>query len=105
MDEQDPIDFAESQFIERDDDLVVVSPKASTTRNTSEGAGELHQSAAVWFPLTLVLPLMAFAIVPSLLGRVVVIVLIVVAEMKIVSETPELRDFMGSREWSVAASV
>jgi hypothetical protein len=102
MDEHDPIDFAESQFIERDDDLVAITRKPSPT---TEIVGASQQSAAVWFPLTLVLPLMAFAIVPSLLGRIVVVVLIVAAEMKIVSETPELRGFMGSREWSVAASV
>jgi hypothetical protein len=103
MDEHEPVDYMESQFIERDSDLVAITPKAP--RSTLQSASGVHQSAAVWFPLTLVLPLMAFAIVPSLLGRLLVIVLIVSAEIKLVSSTPELMSFMSSREWSVAASV
>jgi hypothetical protein len=103
MDEHEPVDYTESQFIERDSDLVAISRKPSTV-DKAESAGT-HRSAVVWFPLTLVLPLMAFAIVPSLLGRVVVIVLIVGGVMKLVTETPELMRFMSSREWGVAASV
>jgi hypothetical protein len=48
---------------------------------------------------------MAIAIVPSLLGRLVVIVLTVGAELKLVTSTPELMSFMSTREWTVAASV
>jgi len=102
MDEREPVDYAESQFLERDSDLVTLSRKAPT--NTAQGAGQ-DQSAAVWLPLTLVLPLMAFAIVPSLLGRLLVIVLIVGAELKLVTTTPELMNFMSNKEWTAAASV
>jgi hypothetical protein len=104
MDEHEPVDYTESQFIERDSDLVAITRKPSSI-STPQSASGVRQSAAVWFPLTLVLPLMAFAIVPSLLGRLLVIVLIVGAEIKLVGSTPELMGFMSSREWSVAVSV
>jgi hypothetical protein len=108
MDEHEPVDYTESQFIERDGDLVAITRKpASSPSSTAIGttAPAPHYSAAVWFPLTLVLPLVAFAIVPSLLGRIVVILLGVAAGAKIVNEEPGLRGVMERREWGVAAFV
>jgi len=102
MDENEPLDYAESQFIERDSDLVAIPRKVSVKPARD---GEEGQSAAVWFPLTLVLPLMTFAIVPSLVGRLVVIVAIVGAELKLVGSTPELKSFMSTQEWNAAASM
>lgn len=102
MDENEPLDYAESQFIERDSDLVAIPRK--TPVKTAPDA-EQYQSAALWFPLTLVLPLMAFAIVPSLVGRILVIVAIVGAELKLVMSTPELKSFMSTQEWNAAASM
>lgn len=113
MDEHEPIDYAESRFLERASDLVTVprSAVAATTSTTAtmaaageQGAGH-HQSAAVWFPLILAVPLLAFTIVPSLLGRLVVIVLIVGVELKIVSSAPEIQRFLSLQEWKAAALV
>lgn len=102
MDEHDAIDEAETMFLERQKDLVAVSRKTSVS--TVRGAAP-HQSAAMWFPLMLILPLMAFAIVPNLLGRLFVIALIGAAELKLITSTPELLDFMKVQEWTMAASV
>ncbi|CAA9957318.1 PAT1 multi-domain protein [Pyrenophora teres f. maculata] len=102
MDENEPLDYAESQFIERDSDLVAIPRKASIK---TAPVADQDQSAAVWFPLTLVLPLMAFAIVPSLVGRLLVLVAMVGAELKLVKSTPELKSFMSTQEWNVAASI
>ena len=112
MDEHDPVDEAESHFLEQDSDLVTISRKPSSTVTASTAAQpatgqDASQSApsAVWFPLTLVIPLMAFAIVPSLLGRLVVIVLIVGAELKLIMSTPKLMSLLSTREWTAAASM
>jgi hypothetical protein len=109
MDENDPVDERESQFLERDADLVTIRRKApscsSPSLSTAASAAEQDQSAAIWFPLTLVLPLMAFAIVPSLLGRLLVIVLIVGAELKMVTSTPWLMKMLSTREWTAAACL
>lgn len=104
MNEHEPIDYAESQFLERGPDLVAIrrrSEEGSTAADKEAG----HFSAAVWFPLILVVPLMAFAIVPSLLGRLVVIVLIVGVELKLVASAPELKSFLAGHEWTAAVSV
>jgi hypothetical protein len=108
MDEHDPVDEAESQFLEQDSDLVTVSRKvssasASSPSTAAPAAGQ--DQSAIWFPLTLVLPLMAFAIVPSLLGRLLVIVLIVGAELKMVTSTPQLMNMLSTREWAAAGSL
>ena len=102
MDEHEPIDYAESQFLERGHDLVAIGRKAAS--GTGKEAGQQH-SVAVWFPLILVVPLMAFAIVPSLLGRLVVIVLIVGVQLKVVTSAPELKGFLSAQEWTAAVSV
>lgn len=102
MDEHEPIDYAESQFLERGQDLVAIGRQGAMS--TAKEAGQ-HYPAAVWFPLILVVPLMAFAIVPSLLGRVVVIVLIVGVELKLVASAPELKGFLSAQEWTAAVSV
>ena len=109
MDEHDPINEEESQFLEEDADLVTLPRKAPSSSSfappsTPAPAAGQDQSA-IWFPLTLVLPLMAFAIVPSLLGRLLVIVLIVGAELKMVTSTPQLNNMLSTREWVAAASV
>ncbi|CAO2654411.1 Nn.00g111440.m01.CDS01 [Neocucurbitaria sp. VM-36] len=100
MEKREPIDDLESRFLERKHDLLAVSRRPSVS--TPRGAG--HHSAAV-FPLTLVLPLMAFAIVPNLLGRLFVLMLIGGVELKLVMSTPELLGFMSVQEWTTAASM
>jgi hypothetical protein len=82
--------------------LTVLRVNFSNARVTHSGQ---HQAAIVWLPLVLVLPILAFAIVPSLFGRLVVIVLIGAAGLKQVTSTPELMSFMTIQAWSVAASM
>ena len=103
MDKRSPIDLSETRYLHKEADLVAVSRKSSLS--AARGGAGAHHSPAVWFPLTLTLPLMAFAIVPSLLGRLVVIGLIGGAELMLITSTPELRDFMTIQEWSAAASA
>jgi len=101
MEKRAPIDHAESRFLERKNDLLAVSRGAcvSTTRGVQD------QSAVVWLPMLLAVPLLAFAIVPSLSGRLVVIALIGAAEAKLITSTPEIVGYMAIREWSIAASL
>ncbi|CAN9458895.1 unnamed protein product [Alternaria alternata] len=118
MDEHDPVDETESSFLEQDDDLVIIGPRkpavstptttATATSVATPTAGQdALQSAppAITLPLLLILPLVAFAIVPSLLGRIIVIGLTVGMEGKIVRETPQLMRLLSLRDWSIAAVV
>lgn len=100
MERRAPIDYAETRFLERKNDLLAVSrkPSVSTTRGQ-------YQTPVVWLSLGLVLPLLAFAIVPSLLGRIVVIVLITAAELRLVMTTPEIMNYLNFQELAVAASL
>jgi hypothetical protein len=101
MEKREPIEYTETRFLERKNDLLAVS-RRTTVSAAPDGQ---HQSMAAWLPLILVLPLMAFAIVPSLLGRLVVIALICAAEMRLITTTPELMGLMSMRGWSAGASV
>ncbi|KAF2134570.1 hypothetical protein P153DRAFT_362327 [Dothidotthia symphoricarpi CBS 119687] len=100
MEKRAPIDHAESRFLERKDDLVKVSrTKPANARD------EQPHSAVVWLPLVLVLPLMAFAMVPNLLGRLFVLLLIGATEIMLVTSTPGLMNFMTVQEWTGIASI
>lgn len=101
MDRCAPIDDAESGFLERKDDLLAVS----RTKPVQATAGEQPHSTAVWLPLVLVLPLMAFAIVPGLLGRLFVLLLIGASELRLITSTPELMKLMTVQEWAGTASM
>jgi hypothetical protein len=101
MEKREPIVYTETRFLERKNDLLAVSRKTAVSATQ---AGQ-QQSTVAWLPLMLVLPLMAFAIVPSLLGRLVVIALICAAEMRLITTTPELMGLMSIQGWGAAASV
>src|ERR1700755_354992 len=92
---------AEARFLERKNDLLAVSRRRSAT---SVGGVGPHQSIAIGLPLIGVLPLIALAVVPTLLGRLFIIVLIGGLEVAVVAST-ELIDFMTIREWVVCASM
>lgn len=96
-----PIEATETRFLERKNDLLAVSRRRSAI---TVGGVVPHQSAAMGLPLIAMLPLMAFAIVPSLLGRLFIIGLIGAAEVMIVTST-ELMDLMTLREWVICASM
>lgn len=102
MEARTPIDHMETRFLEHKNDLLIVSEggPASTV-----GSVTPRQSGAIWLPLVLVLPLMAFAIVPGLLGRLVILALTGAAIMKLIASTKELMDMMTVREWAGCFSV
>jgi hypothetical protein len=109
-----PIEAAEARFLERKNDLLAVSrPRAASAEAgasaSASAAGSVggvgpHQRAAIGLPLIAVLPLMAFAIVPSLLGRLFIVTLIGTAEVMVVTSS-EVVDLMTQREWFLCASV
>jgi hypothetical protein len=101
MEKSAPIDQTETRFLERKNDLLALSREAyvSTTRG-----GQDH-STLVWLPLLLAVPLLAFAIVPSLSGRLVVIALIGAAETRLIMSTPELMSYLTGQQWAAAASL
>jgi short subunit dehydrogenase-like uncharacterized protein len=99
MKQRNPIHEAESRFLERQTDLLTFSSKRQAGIDHSAGTG---QHVAMWLPL---LPFVAFSIVPSLLGRMVVIALISAAGLRTVTSTPELMAMMTIREWMYAASM
>jgi hypothetical protein len=102
MEQRRPVDYAETRFLQNDTDLLAVPRR----RSASTGGGvPSPQSAAIFLPLILVLPLMAFAIVPGLLGRLFVLVVIGGGIIKVITTTRELVELMTPREWTGCASV
>lgn len=99
MKQRKPIHEAESRFLERQTDLVTFSSKRQTSIDQSAGP---NQHFAIWLPM---LPFVAFSIVPSLLGRLVVIALISAAGLRTVTLTPEFMNIMTFREWVYAAFI
>ena len=101
IEKRTPVDNAETRFLDRKNDLLAISRRPSVGPMQS---GQ-QQPPIVWLPLVLVLPMLAFAIVPSLLGRLVVITLIGAAGLRQVTSTPELMSYMPIQEWSIATAV
>jgi hypothetical protein len=99
-----PIEAAEARFLERKHDLLAVPRRKSSASNVGVGGVRPHQTAAIGLPLIAVLPLMAFAIVPSLLGRLFIVVLIGTAEVMVVTSS-ELLELMAVKEWVICASM
>lgn len=101
MERHAPIDATEAKFLDRANDLLVVSPRRSAT---TVGGVHSYQSAAMSLPLILALPLVIVAVVPGLLGRLFVISLIGVVEVQVVTST-ELIELMAVREWVICSSI
>lgn len=68
-----PISHGETRFLDVKDDLLAVSRKRAGAGTA--GGVPSHESAAIWVPLILAMPLLAFAIVPGILGRLVILCL------------------------------
>jgi hypothetical protein len=98
-----PIEPAEARFLERKDDLLALSRRRSSESSAGPTVGPLHR-AAVSLPLIAVLPLMVYAIVPGLLGRLFILSLIGTAEIMVVTSS-ELMGLMTVREWFICASM
>jgi hypothetical protein len=115
MEKHSPLDRTESLFLSRKTDLLSLTQRRKPVISTAVGGvgtvpgpgpgpGPGPKSAAIGFPLILVLPLMAFAVVPGVLGRLFMLILIGVAELMLVTST-ELMDLMSVREWIICSSV
>lgn len=104
MEKRSPIDPAETRFLDRKHDLLAVSRRTSVSTPPRVGVGQ-QQHAALWLGLMLVSPVLAFAIVPSLLGRLVVIALIGAVGFQQVTSKAELMSYMSVQEWSISASM
>ncbi|KAF1949305.1 hypothetical protein CC80DRAFT_429439 [Byssothecium circinans] len=102
MENHTPIDHVESRFLERKDDLLRISRRRSAS---IAGGAASHQPATIWLPMILVLPLMAFAIVPGLLGRLFILCVTGAATMRMFTSTEELQELMTMREWTACLSV
>lgn len=102
MEKRTPIDHTETRFLEHNSDLLAVSEGASAC---AVGGVTPRQSGAIWLPLVLVLPLMIFAIVPGLLGRLAILSLTGAATMNLIASSNELTDMMTAREWAGCFSV
>lgn len=108
MEKHRPVDGVETQFLQHQRDLVAVSRKraaAAAAEARLASGGTVRQSAAIWLPLVVVSPLMAFAIVPGLAGRLVVLGMIGAAMVHLLTTTQETRELMTGREWTGCFSV
>ena len=103
LEKHEPIEARETRFIERNCDLVEVRRRRSASVSGGGSAGP-YQRAAVGLPLMAVLPVVAVAMVPSLLGRLLMVVVIGTAEAMLVTST-ELVELMTQREWFICASM
>lgn len=79
--------------------------QVQATAETVVGGAGLVQSAVIGLPLILVLPLMTFAVIPGLFGRVFILSLIGAGQVAVVSSTPELMGLMALKEWFFCASM
>ncbi|KAF2807965.1 uncharacterized protein BDZ99DRAFT_70007 [Mytilinidion resinicola] len=106
MERHAPVDKAESRFLEHRNDLLAIARRRRSSAGVVGGAGPV-ESAALGLPLMLVLlilPLMAFAVIPGLLGRLFIIVLIGLGQAAVVTQT-DLVGIMAIREWAKCGSM
>lgn len=101
MEKHAPVEKFESQFLDHKNDLFSIA-RTKPASNAS-GVGPV-QSAGLGLLLILVLPLLAFAMIPGLLGRLFIIILIGSAEVAVVAST-ELISLMTVKEWVICASI
>ncbi|KAF2197064.1 hypothetical protein GQ43DRAFT_381852 [Delitschia confertaspora ATCC 74209] len=115
MQKHAPIEQTETRFLEHKDDLLNLSGRNQTDSESTTatatatggvgGVAGLAQSAVIGLPLILVLPLMAFALIPGLLGRLFIIGVVGAVEVAVVTSSVELMGFMTVKEWLYAASM
>ncbi|OCL02787.1 hypothetical protein AOQ84DRAFT_304009 [Glonium stellatum] len=101
MEKHAPVEKFESQFLDHKNDLFSIT--RSKLVSSSSGVGPI-QSTALGLSLILLLPLLAFAMIPGLLGRLFIIILIGSTEATVVAST-ELIFLMTVKEWVTCASM
>lgn len=103
MEKRTPISHGETHFLEVEDDLLAVSSRKGVAGPA--GGAPSHESAAMWLPMILAMPLLAFAIVPGVLGRLGILCLNGAAILKVLTSTRELKELMTAREWMACLSM
>ncbi|EMC95610.1 hypothetical protein BAUCODRAFT_496017 [Baudoinia panamericana UAMH 10762] len=94
-----PVHEIEARFLERDDDLIVPGKSEVATDNP------FKRAALAYGPLALMLPLLLFSIIPTLVGRLVVIALIAVGAFIVAAATTQMRHLIPAREWAVCGAT
>lgn len=102
MKKHTPIDKPEARFLEHEHDLVTVVPQQRQTSGSE--AGRMEPATPCLLLLLCVLPLVAFAVITGFLARILLLLVVGVAEMAMVSSTGVGR-LMSVREWSISAVV
>lgn len=103
-----PIEAAEARFLDRKEDLLALAGPRTSAAVRSATAGEREgdnqvDELSLSLPLIAFLPLMVFAIVPTFLGRLFILTLIGIWEVKVVT-SGELMGLMPVRDWYLCAS-
>ncbi|KAF2835645.1 hypothetical protein M501DRAFT_322910 [Patellaria atrata CBS 101060] len=109
------IDKSETQFLDHKKDLLSMKafslqdtvpsvPLATPTPSTLSTPSTSEKSVRMCFTLTLLLPLLVFAFVPSVIGRLLVLTVISAVEVAIVSST-ELLQLLSTSEWMTCGGV
>ncbi|CAI6334640.1 unnamed protein product [Periconia digitata] len=101
MEKRTPITTGETRFLDVKDDLLTVSRNGAASK---PGGAPSHETATA-LPIILAMPLLAFAIVPGLLGRLAILCLNGAAVMKLLTSTRELKELMTVREWMGCLSI
>ncbi|CAK3905810.1 Hypothetical predicted protein [Lecanosticta acicola] len=100
-----PVHEVETRFLMKEGDLVVPGSSTRDEEKTDGVAASPPQPVlSTCLPVGLMLPLVLFAFIPTLVGRLFVTSLIAVGAF-LVASTTEIRDVMPSREWAVCAGV
>jgi hypothetical protein len=106
MERHAPVDKAESRFLEHTTDLLAIARRRQSAASIVGGAAPV-ESAVLGLPLILLLlalPLMAFAVIPGLLGRLFVTMLLGLAQVAVIAQT-DIAGVMSVREWTTCGSV
>ena len=99
MSKHQPVHEFEARFLQRSGDLIV--PGTSSKKGSERPS---LQAAFAYLPIPLMLPLLLFAVIPNLAGRLLVTALIAMAAF-IVAATTCIRQLMPMREWAVCGAA
>lgn len=98
MSEHVPIHEIEARFLQHKDDLVVPGRRRPVAEITT------WQTALPYASIVLTTPLLLFAVIPTLVGRLLVTALIVTG-VSTVAATTGLRNALSPREWTVCGAA
>ena len=96
MSENHPVDEAEAAFLKDEQDLVVLPRKKVET--------SIVTTSAAIVPFMLLLPLVAFAVIPNFLGRVFTITVVAMTQW-MMGSTMHVRHMLTIQEWIACTGV